>query len=345
MNPGRRIVLALVALAVVAGVWVASRGGGDERPGGRPATVERGVVFGLSGERPEVFADPRYRALGLRYARVQASWDLLLPAHASATRYPGLADERQRLAAWFVAARAAGVREVLLAVKASRDLPRERPDAEAYSEGAGRLVAWLDGQGFGALITAVSAWNEPNLRDADAAGAERAGRYFARIRRLCAARGCTPVAGDFSDRGFTRAYFDAYRRGTGVAPGLWAWHAYEDAWTRDRDASLPRLRAMLGLVGPQAEVWLTEQGGIVRRGRPGGDGRIAQTPARANADLAFLLTRAARADPRITRFYGYQWQGEPAPKWDSGLIAPDGSARSAYCTFAAAVGADVAACA
>lgn len=323
--------LALVAGAL--GLWALVRKGpGERRPPPAP-------VFGISGERPETFADPRYRALGLRHARVQASWDLLLPERAGAARYPGLADERARLAAWLRAARAAGVRDVLLAVKASRDRPRERPGPGRYADGVRRLLGWIDAQGAGELVRAVSPWNEPNLLDAGAEGAERAGRWFAEVRRLCEARGCTPVAGDLADAGITRDDLTAYRRGAGGAPRVWAWHAYEDAWDRERDPSLPRLRSLLELVGPQAEVWLSEQGGIVRRLRPGSDGRRTQSPAQADADLAFLLDRAPALDARITRFYVYQWRGEAAPRWDSGLIAPDGETRPAYCTFARAVGA------
>lgn len=337
-----RLVLAVAALVVVT-VAVADRAALRDASPPAVRSAARAVEFGLSGEQPAALSDPRYRALGLTNARVQASWDLVLPAHADAALYRGLADERTRLVAWFTAARAAGVRDVLLAVKASRDLPDDRPDTATYADGIGRLLAWLDGQGFGNLIGAVSAWNEPDLGDASAAGAELAGGYFERVRRRCAALGCTPVAGEFSDRDFTPAYFEAYLRGAGGTPRVWAWHAYEDAWTRDRDPSLPRLRMLLRLVGPKAEIWLTEQGGIVRRGRAD-DGKVEQDPARASADLAFLLAHAARADPRITRFYAYQWQGEAPPRWDSGLIAPDGTARPAYCTFAVAVGAKIGEC-
>lgn len=326
------IVVAAAGLAVVVARLVAGE------PSGGPE-----LAVGLSGERPEAFADPRLRALRLRAARVQASWDLALPERADARRYPALADERGRLAAWFVAARAAGIGEALLAVKASRD-GATAPGPAAYRRGLDALLAWAAAQPGGALVRAVSPWNEPNLDGPSRVAPARAGAYFAQVREACAARGCTPVAGDFADRGLTAADLRAYRAAAGPGARVWAWHAYEDGWDRARDRSLPRLRAFLRALPADAEVWLTEQGGILRRGRPGDDGRIAQSPARAAGDLAFLLGRAPALDRRIRRFYVYQWQGEPPPRWDSGLIAPDGSTRPGYCVLGRAVGGTAAAC-
>ncbi len=325
--PRTQLALAVAVALVAAGVWLAVRGGGGGS--GPPA-----LIFGISGEDPRMFTDPRFAALGLRDARVQASWDLAVHTGAA---YPGLALERARLATWLVDARAAGIRRLLLAVKPSRDDPAVQPGS-AYGDAVARLLAWIDARGAGDLISAISPWNEPDATASTRADPVAAGRMFAAIRALCAARGCQAVAGDFADRGMTPAYLAGYLRGAGApAPRVWAWHAYEDAWDRARNPSLPRLRAFLAELPSADEVWLTEQGGIVRRLQPGDDGRSAQSPAAANADLAFLLARAPRLDPRITRFDVYQFRGEPPPRWDSGLIAPDGRTRAAYATFRRAV--------
>lgn len=321
--------LLVAAVAVTAGLVARGSGSGGDR---RPA-----LALGLSGERPEAFADQRLRRLGLRLARVQASWDLALPERADRAAYPGLADERSRLAAWLEAALRAGVRDVLLAVRFSRD-GAPAPDAAAYRRGVEALLAWVAARPGGALVRATSAWNEPNLGGRSRVTPALAGAYFAELRAACAPRGCTPVAGDFADRGLEAADLAAYRAAVGPGARVWAWHAYEDAWDRARDASLPRLRAFLAALPADAEVWLTEQGGIVRRGRAGDDGRISQSPARAGDDLAFLLARTAEVDPRVRRFYLYQWQGEAPPRWDSGVIAPDGSTRAAYCELVKVTG-------
>lgn len=321
----RRATLATLLVVAAAGLAVVVA----RLAGGEPAGTRAPLVIGISGERPEAFADPRLRALHLRAARVQASWDLALPERADAVAYPGLADERARLAAWLAAAPRAGVRDVLLALKTSRD-GEPAPDAATYRRGLDALLAWVAGHPGGALVRAVSAWNEPNLDGPSRVSPERAGAYAAQVRDACAARRCLPVAGDFADRSVTAADLAAYRAAAGAGIRVWAWHAYEDGWDRARDGSLPRLRAFLAALPAGAEVWLTEQGGIVRRGRAGDDGRRVQSPARAAADLAFLLDRAPALDRRIRRFYVYQWRGEPPPRWDSGLIAPDGSTRPGY---------------
>jgi len=323
----RRTLLVLAAAVLAAGVvlWV-TRGGGPGHPR---------LEYGISGEDPRMFADPRFAALGLHDARVQVSWDL---AVHDGPGYPGLADERRRLAAWLAEAPSAGIRDVLLAVKPSRDEPRAAPGA-AYAPALARLIDWVDARGGGRLVRAVSPWNEPDAAPSTSADPVAAGRMFAAVRTLCRARGCEPVAGDFADRGMSAAYLAGYLRGAGtLAPRVWAWHAYEDGWDRARDPAMPRLRAFLARLPADAEVWLTEQGGIVRRVQPGDDGRTSQSPADADADLAFLLRQASTLDPRITRFDVYQFRGEPPPRWDSGLIAPDGTTRAMYETFRRAVG-------
>jgi hypothetical protein len=229
------------------------------------------------------------------------------------------------------------VKDVLLAVRPSRAIPAVRPSPARYRRAVRALLGWLDRAWYGGMIEALSAWYEPYLSSATRASPEVAGGYFADIRSLCAVRGCTPVAGEFADRPISPDFLRRYLSSIPApAPAVWGWHAYEDAWDRGRDASFPRLRTLLAAITPQAEVWLTEQGGIVRRHIPGDDGRTEQSAKTAAADLGFLLAGAPAADGRIKRFYLYQWLGEAAPRWDSGVIAPGGRTRVAYCVFARA---------
>ncbi len=118
-----------------------------------------------------MFADPRFAALGLRDARVQASWDL---AVHTGPAYPGLAAERARLAQWLRDARAAGIAHVLLAVKPSRDRPDVAP-GPAYADAVTRLLAWVDAHGGGDLVTSISPWNEPDITPATRADPVAAG--------------------------------------------------------------------------------------------------------------------------------------------------------------------------
>ena len=335
-----RTAAALLPAVLAAAIGLAACGGddgGDSRKTGRAAAI----VYGLSGERPEALGDLRFRALRMRHARVLVSWDLAVRGGRrgvpQASRFPALADEYARLLAWFEAARAADIRDVLLAVKTSREEAGRRPSAAEYETALKRLLDVLDRVGAGDLIRAISPWNEPELSSATSDAPELAAQYFARVRGVCAERGCIAVAGDFVDRASTPSYIRRYVAGVeGAMPRVWSWHAYEDGWDRERDSGMPRLRRFLRLLPASAEVWLTEQGGIVRRRGPGDDGQSEQSVTAAAADLRFLITRAQQVDRRVSRFYLYQWQGESAPLWDSGLIAPDGTARDAYCVFARA---------
>ena len=93
------------------------------------------------------------------------------------------------------------------------------------------------------------------------------------------------------------------------APAVWGWHAYEDGWDRGARRLVPAAaHAARRRSRRTAQVWLTEQGGIVRRHIPGDDGRTEQSAQAAAADLAFLLARRPAADRRVKRFYLYQWR-------------------------------------
>jgi hypothetical protein len=273
---------------------------------------------------------------------VTVSWDLAIRGARSgaapdAARFPALADEHRRLQAWLAEARRAGLTRILIAIRSSRGSGGVAPSRERYRGAVRALVRWLDRIGYGKSIEAVSAWNEPNLSGATRSRPEIAAGYFDEVRSLCAARGCTPVAGEFADRPADAEMLRRYAAAIPApAPDVWGWHAYEDGWDRGSDDSLPRLRTLLGVIAPQAEVWLTEQGGIVRRHFPGDDGRTQQSVQAAAADLGFLLKAAPATDRRVKRYYLYQWRGEPAPRWDSGVIAPGGQARVSYCVFARA---------
>ena len=75
------------------------------------------------------------------------------------------------------------------------------------------------------------------------------------------------------------------------------------------------------------EVWVTETGGIVEFTTTSGKAAFPNDPERAASAIrhAFEL---GEAFPRIKRIYLYQWQKtNPQDRFDSGLIAPDGSER------------------
>ena len=75
----------------------------------------------------------------------------------------------------------------------------------------------------------------------------------------------------------------------------------------------------------RGDVWLTETGGIVKFGR-----NFPRDEQRAARSVTFAL-KLARDNERVKRVYLYNWTGaRPTDRFDSGLIAPDGTARPGY---------------
>ena len=230
-------------------------------------------------------------------------------------------------------ARRAGLTRILIAVRSSRG-GGAAPSREHYRGAVRALLRSLDRIGYGKSIEAVSAWNEPNLSGATRSRPEVAAKYFDEVRSLCAARGCTPVAGEFADRPADAEMLRRYAAAIPApAPSVWGWHAYEDGWDRGSDASLPRLRTLLGVIAPQAQVWLTEQGGIVRRHLPGDDGRTQQSAGRRGGSR---LSPEGRTGGRSQgpALLPVPVARRAGPALDSGVIAPGGQARVSYCVFA-----------
>ena len=114
-------------------------------------------------------------------------------------------------------------------------------------------------------------------------------------------------------------YVRQYRRHLDGEPAIWGLHNYADT-NRFRTRGL---RDLLRTV--RGDVWLTETGGIVKLGRS-----FPRDEQRAARSITFTL-KLARDHTRVKRVYLYNWTAaRPADRFDSGLIAPDGTARPGY---------------
>jgi hypothetical protein len=72
-----------------------------------------------------------------------------------------------------------------------------------------------------------------------------------------------------------------------------------------------------------AELWVTETGGIVRhRNFEYDEGRAAR--------VVRHVFRLVSSLPRVKRVYIYNWRYDGNPRWDSGLISANGTERRAY---------------
>src|SRR5947208_242240 len=215
-----------------------------------PATAAAASLpaLGIADQKPGAFADQRFRALGVVRSRYVVPWNVAL-----------VSSQRRRFDGWLGAARAAGVREVLVAFNASSGSrcpkrPCRLPSVHSYTR-AFRAFHRRYRQ-----IRTIQPWNEANSPTQPTGswrrGARAAARYHNVVRRYC--RGCHVTAADVLDlsRRTMARWLGQFRRYAQGRPRLWGLHNYTDT---NRGSGLTRtfLRMVPG------QVWLTETGGIV----------------------------------------------------------------------------------
>jgi hypothetical protein len=266
------------------------------------------LLVGIGEQQHYMFEDPRFQALGLRYARVSIGWDALeSPTQARA------------LAQWLRGARAEGVHP-LIAFERSRRAGRHR-----LLPSPARL-----GHQFRVLharypwVTDFATWNEANYcGEPTCHSPALVAAYYTQMRRACPR--CHVLAAELLDVPGMVGWAGAERRALGYEPAVWGLHDYIGA-NRLQTASTAAL-----LRGTTGQVWLTETGGVVaRHNRSAHD--FPESPAHAAAVTRFVFDRIARLSGRIARVYLYQWYASPRRRapWDSGLIGPHGTPRPAF---------------
>jgi hypothetical protein len=108
------------------------------------------------------------------------------------------------------------------------------------------------------------------------------------------------------------------------APKYWAVHNYVSA----NQLKLKGTKSMLKLT-KRGEIWITEVGGLIkRRSSFVGKVKMREGPAHAKRVTRFIFDRIIPLSSRIKRVYLFHWNAAgPTDTWDSGLVAPDGTAR------------------
>ncbi len=310
----QRIVLgAIAALAVLAaGVALGLWGGSEPRPPAAttpaattpPSTTTTPgrppLIVGMGEQRAAMFSDPRFRELGIDKARIVVAYD--------ATR---VKFERELMDLWLAEARRAGV-EPFVTFGHSRVHPDRLPSLREFRSAFRAFRKRYPD------VRVYAAWNEINHNGQPTHDhPERAAEYYNVVKAEC--RGCLVVAGDVLDQPGMAAYLKRYRSHIDGEPQAWGLHNYTDV-NRFRTRGL---KAMLKAV--PGEIWLTETGGLVQLAE-----RLERDEHRAARATRFMM-KLARSNPRIGRLYIYNWTGSDAKaRFDSGLIAPDGTARPAY---------------
>jgi hypothetical protein len=172
-------------------------------------------------------------------------------------------------------------------------------------------------------VREFSTWNEANLGSVQPTGRHprRTAVYYRALKRQC--RGCTVVAVELLVTANWRMWrwVRAFRHRAGRGPLIFGLHNYPDVTRLRSKATRLFLRRV-----KNAEVWITETGGIVRHRRfKYNEGRAAR--------VIRHVFRMAERFPRITRLYLYNWQYDGNSRWDSGLISEGGTERMGYYEF------------
>jgi hypothetical protein len=266
------------------------------------------LVLGIGDQQPYMFHDPRFQALGIRYARLSIGWNALQSRSQS-----------KALSAWLDAARADRV-QPLITFEESRigarhkRLPTPAQLARQFQELRARYP-W---------VTDFATWNE-----ADYCGQPTCHRpalvaaYYSAMRRACP--GCDVLGAELLDEPNMVAWVRRFQGALHGEPPFWGLHNYIGA-NRLQIASTQAL-----LKATHSQIWFTETGGLVARHNHSSHA-FPESASHAARVTTFIFDRLARLSPRITRVYLYQWQAGSARResWDSALIGPHGTPRPAF---------------
>jgi hypothetical protein len=291
-------------------------------PGAASGGSDGGLTVGISEQWEAMFGDPRFRALGIRTARLAVAWNAIW-------------EEPDRVASWLHSAAASGVQPLVVFDHDRGDrcpsAPCALPSVAAYEAAVRAFLAAYP------QVRLITPWNEANHAAEPTAGRpDRAAAYYNAARRACP--DCTLVAADVIDGAGMLSWLAEYRRGLDEAPQVWGLHDYYDTTYFTTSGLRDFLNAVPG------QVWLTETGGIVELRTRDGQVSLPRDELRARASVSFAFEEARAFASRVGRMYLYQWQADAQGRFDAGLIRPDGSSRPALdvvrAQLAAMAGAD-----
>jgi hypothetical protein len=197
-----------------------------------------------------------------------------------------------------------------------------QPSSAAYTADISQLVTYLDSLYPGANVGDIEAWNEPNSSNVSAVNAAS---YWIDANSVCAANGCTAIAGDFVDNDpdqpspsfnapcpplsyeeHLATYESAYIAALGgVQPAIWGFHPYY-AVNCEQSTSVTTFENGLPAPppgAPSAQVWFTEVAAWeCLRGQPSARG-VTQQQADAQYLVDTLMSPSALPTPPAHVFY------------------------------------------
>src|SRR4051794_678501 len=282
---------------------------------GGASAAEAKVALGIADNKSDMFTDPRFGALKVKYARVMVPYD-------------AMHDNKLRtwLDGWMAGAKAAGVKP-LVTFDRSQHRTSHNPSAAQMAR------SLKDVRKRYPFVKEFATWNEANINKKP----ETVARWWLAMRKACPS--CTVLGADLLDRSNVGTWAKRFVKAAGRTPKVWGLHNYVDANRLQTTGTRTLLKAVKG------DVWFTETGGVVSRNNAS---TVPFPTGKAHAAKAtkFVFSTLAKLSPRIQRVYIYHWNtGVGASKatdgertWDSGLIGPDDKPRPALAVLQGLLG-------
>jgi hypothetical protein len=277
------------------------------------------VTVGISDQQASTFANPLYKPLKLKVARVITPYDVTSNSA-----------EKARLDQWIHNAKIAK-QTMLISFEHSRSGSKynKAPSVSAYTKA---LKAFK--KKYGSKFD-ISPWNEVNVCQAKGrqegqpstickskTGPKLVAQYYSAARSVFTGR--KVVALDILDGynvGGAVSYLRKFKRYVKGTPKYWGIHNYSDT-NRGSTSRTSRLIREIG--NRKAEIWLTETGGQLRlRGKDVGEAKAAKA-----LECMFSMPKKYK---QIKRLYIYQFNGaEQSNDFDAGLINTNNTTRKGY---------------
>jgi hypothetical protein len=279
------LLLAVLALAALGGV----------------SAAQAKVAIGIADNKSDMFTDPRFTGLKVKYVRVMVPYDAM---HDTALR--------TWLDGWMAGAKAAGAKPLV-----TFDRSRTRT---SYNPSAAQMAKSLkDLRKRYPFVKEFATWNEANINKRP----ETVARWWLAMRKACPT--CTILGADLLDRNNVGTWAKRFVKAAKRTPKVWGLHNYVDANKLQTSGTRKLLASVKGAV------WFTETGGVVSRNN--GSGVSFPTgPTHAAKATKFVFSNLIKLSPRVQRAYIYHWNTGVGAKddnrtWDSGLIGPDDKPR------------------
>ena len=305
------------------------------------ATSAHHPEVGIGDDKPDMFGDPRFLALGIKTVRYDMHWDALT-----------VKNERGPLINWMNAAHAHHL-DVLVTLdhtdkviykvvkvcakkkvhgKCSKYVKKRKAFSQTrvLPSPAAYLAAFKAFRKRFPWVKNFVTWDETNFYGEATYNKEAlVASYYRAMRHACSS--CKILAAEFLDVGSHRAvpmttWAKKFVKDLGYQPAYWGLNDYEDA----NHLVSKSTRQLLGAV--TGNIWLAETGGIVNRPHTSDkQAGFTQSAAHAAKVDSFVLKTLGSLSPRIQRIYLYEWDAKTRrDSWDTALISYNGKPRAGY---------------